>query len=65
MSHLAVVCCNKVQTEHKAEIESQSRQRVFRHDIAEEECKEDCCDTLNFVETMNKENGKATLSGQS
>ena len=54
MSQLAVVCRNKVQAELKAEIESLSRQRVFCHDIAEEECKEYYRDTLNYVVTMIK-----------
>ena len=65
MSQSAAVCCNKVQAKLKAEIESLPRQRVFRHDIVEEECKEDCCDTLNSNTTMIKENDKGTLSRQS
>ena len=52
MSRQAAVCCNKVQVELKEEIESLSRQRVFCRDIAEEECKEDCRDTLNSVATL-------------
>ena len=62
MSQPAAICRNKVQVELKAEIESLSQQRVFCRDIAEEECKEDCRDTLNSVATMIKENGKGTLS---
>ena len=61
-SQPAVECRNKVQAEHKVKIESLSRQRVFCRDIAKEECKEDCRDTLNFVATMIKANGKGTLS---
>ena len=46
------------QAELKAEIEYLSRQRVFCHDITEEECKEDCLDNdqgkwkKNFVATI-------------
>ena len=65
MSQPAAVCHNKVQAELKAEIESLSRQRFFYRNIAEEECKEDCRDTLNSIATMIKENGKGTLSQQS
>ena len=65
MSQPVVVCRNKVQAELKAEIESLSQQRVFCHDIAEEECKEDCSDTLNSIATMIKANVKGTLSRQS
>ena len=65
MSLLATVCHIKVQAELKAEIEYLSRQRVFCHDIAKEECKEDCRDTLNSVATMIKANGKGTLLRQS
>ena len=65
MSQLAAVCRNKVQAELKAKIESLFRQRFFYRDIAEEECKEDCRNTLNFVATMIKSNGKGTLSRQS
>ena len=65
MSQPATVCRNKVQAKLKAEIESLSRQRVFCRDITEEECKEDCRDTLNYVTTMIKANGKGTLSRQS
>ena len=64
MSQPAVVCRNKVQVELKAEIESLSRQRKVCHDIAKE-VKEDCRDTLNFVATIIKANGKGTLSRQS
>ena len=65
MSQLATVCRNKVQAELKTEIEFLSRQRVSCRDIAEEECKEDCRDTLNPVATMIKANGKGTLLRQS
>ena len=54
MSQPTAVYCNKVQAELKVEIESLSRQRVLCRDIAEEECKEECRDTLNSVETMIK-----------
>ena len=54
MSQPEAVCHNKVQAELKAEIESLSQQRVFFRDIAEEKCKEDCCDTLNSVARMIK-----------
>ena len=62
MSHPTAACRNKVKAELKAEIESLLQQRVFCPDIAEEECKEDCRDTLNSVVTMIKANGKGTLS---
>ena len=58
MSQPATVCRNKVQAELKVEIESLTRQRVFCRDIAKEECKEYCHDTLNSITTMIKENGK-------
>ena len=58
MSQLATICRNKVQAELKAKIESLSRQRVFCHDVAEEECKEDCRDTLKYVATMIKSKWK-------
>ena len=58
MSQPAAVCRNKVQAELKAKIESLSQQRVFYSDIAEEECKEDCHDTLNSITTMIKANEK-------
>ena len=58
MSQPAAVCRNKVQAELKAVIESLSQQRVFCHDIVEEECKEDCRDTLKSVAKMIKANGK-------
>ena len=58
MSKPAAVCRNRVQAELKVEIESLSRQRVFCHDIAEEECKENYRDNLNSIETMIKANGK-------
>ena len=61
MSQPAAVCHNKVQAELKVEIESLSRQRVFCRDIAEEECKEDCRDTLNSIATLIKANGRGTL----
>ena len=62
MSQPAAICRNKVQAELKAEIESLSRQRVFYCNIAEEECKEDCRDTLSSIAIMIKVNGKGTLS---
>ena len=65
MSKPAAVYHNKVQAEFKAKIESLSQQRVFYLDIVEEECKEDYRDTLKFVATMIKANGKGTLSRQS
>ena len=65
MSQPVAVCRNKVQVELKAQIESLSRQRVFCRDIAKEECKEDCRDTLNSVATMIKATDKGTLSRQS
>ena len=61
MSQPVTVCRNKVQVELKVEIEFPSQQRVFYRDIAEEECKEDCRDTLNSVTTMIKVNGKGNL----
>ena len=54
MSQLATVCFNKVKAELKVEIESLSRQRAFYSDIAEEECKEDYRNTLNYVAAMIK-----------
>ena len=62
MSQPVAVCHNKVQAKLKAERESLSRQRVLCRNIAEEECKHHCRDTLNFVVTMIKANGKGTLS---
>ena len=65
MSQPAIVCRNKVQAKLKAKIELYRDKHYFFHDIAEEECKEDCRDTLNFVVTMIKANGKGTWSRQS
>ena len=65
MSQPVAVCRNKVQAELKVKMESLSQQRVFYHNIAEEDCrdtKEDYRDTLNSVTTMIKANGKGTLS---
>ena len=62
MSQSAAVCCNKVRAELKEKRESLLRQRILCRNIAEEECKHYCHDTLNFVATMIKENGKETLS---
>ena len=62
MSQPTVGCRNKVQAKFKDEIESLPRQRVFYRDIAEEECKEDCCDRVKIVATMIKVNGTGTLS---
>ena len=58
MSLPAAICCNKVQAELKADIESLLGQSIFCRDIAEEECKEDYCDNYqgkwkrNFVATI-------------
>ena len=65
MSQSVAVCCNKVQAELKADIESLSPTKNFFRDIVEEECKEDCHDTFNSVATMIKANGKGTLWQQS
>ena len=65
MSQITFVCRNKVQAKLKAEIESLLRQRVFYRDIAEEEGKEDCRDTLNSIAIMIMANDKGTLSRQS
>ena len=62
MSQLAAVCRNKVKAELKGERESLLRQRILCRNIAEEECKHYCRDTLNFVTTMIKVNDKETLS---
>ena len=58
MSSLADLCRNKVQAELKEEIE-------LCCNIAEEVCKEDCRDTLDFVVTLIKADGSGTLSRQS
>ena len=65
MSQPTNVCRNKVRAELKAKRESLSRQIILCRNIAEEECKHYCRDTLNFVVTMIKANGKETLSRQS
>ena len=63
MSQPATVCCNKVQAELNAKIESLSQQRVFCHNIVEEECKEYCRDTLNSIATIIKANEKVFNMG--
>ena len=62
MSQPVAICHNKVQAELQEEIESLLSQRVLCCDTAEEEYKEDYRDTLNFVVTMIKANGKETFS---
>ena len=62
MSQPAAVCRNKVQVEFKEDEELCHDKEFFYRDIAEEECEEDCRNTLYFVETLSKENGSGTLS---
>ena len=65
MSQPTALCCNKVQTKIKEEIELCRDKEFFCHYIAEEECEEVCRDTLYYVATLTKENGLGTLSRQS
>ena len=64
MSQPVAVCRNKFQVEFK-EIELCRDKEFFCCDIAEEECEEDCRDTLYFIVTLSKPNGSGTLSRQS
>ena len=52
MSQLAAVCRKKVQVQFKEEIELCHDKEFFCRDIGEEECDEDCRDTLNSVVTL-------------
>ena len=65
MSQLTAVCWNKVQVELKAEIEFSHDKEFFCRNIIEEDCEEDCRDTLYSVAILSKANGSETLSRQS
>ena len=65
MSQPAFVCRNKVQAELKAEIEFSCDKEFFYREIIEEDCEEDCRDTLYSIATLSKANGSETLSRQS
>ena len=59
------LCHNKVQAEIEEDIELCRSKEFFCLDITEEECEGVCRDTLYFIATLIKENGRGTLSQQS